>query len=72
MIHCTSEGRNNIAWGASDKLSVTGICKDPNVIPKEELEKDPTNPINRCIFCRDEKHCYFDGECERKEINDKS
>ena len=66
MKHGIAYGGRSFAWGVSDKPSATGICKDPNVIPKEELEKDPTNPINRCIFCRDGKHCYFDGACERK------
>ena len=59
-------GSRNIALGVDTKVVPSGLCSNSNIIPLEEKLRDPLNPINRCIFCRDGIHCYFAGECKNK------
>ena len=33
---------------------------------KNKLRAIETNPINKCIFCKDDGLCYFAGDCENR------
>ena len=63
-------GARSVALGVNDIPRPTGICTNP--VSEElakEIEKDPKNPINKCVFHKGYNLCYFGGECEnRKEL----
>lgn len=59
-------GHKNVVLGEDTKFIATGICLNSDIIPLEEKIKDPNNPINKCIFCRNNNKCYFSGECNNK------
>ena len=40
--------------------------KKYNYPAKEKIKAIESNPINRCIFCKNDGLCYFAGDCEFK------
>lgn len=60
----------SVAFGINDVPQATGVCINPiNEQLSEELKKDPKNPINKCIFHRENNLCYFAGKCENRKEN---
>ena len=60
-------GHASHAEGIGSKVVPTGKCKNPvSEELKKEIEKDPKNPIKKCVFHKGTDDCYFAGECENK------
>lgn len=60
-------GNISHAEGIGSKAVPTGKCKNPvSEELKKEIEKDPKNPIKKCVFHKGTDDCYFAGECKNK------
>lgn len=60
-------GSRSYAEGVESRAIPTGKCM--NAVSEElkkEIEKDPINPIKKCVFHKGNDDCYFAGECENK------
>lgn len=57
----------SVAFGVNDILQATGICINPiKEELYEEIKMDYKNPINKCIFYKENNLCYYAGKCENR------
>ena len=61
--NCCSEEIKMALQKADDEFL---LDKKYNYPIKEKIEAIKSNPIDRCIFCKNDGLCYFAGDCELK------
>lgn len=64
-VHTTRVDNCSIAYGVNTKIKSAGKCSNPDILTQEEKDRDPINPIDKCVFCK-EDNCYYDGDCNRR------
>lgn len=59
---CSDELRQELQKADNDFL----VDKTHDYPFKDKLKAIEANPINKCIFCKDDGLCYFAGDCEKR------
>lgn len=65
--NCCSEELKMELQKADDEFL---LDKKYNYSVKEKIEAIKSNPIDRCIFCKNDGLCYFAGDCKLKMLID--